>query len=307
MHRPVIYVSDILAWADAHKATYGSWPTAHFGRVWGQPNLTWCAIDMALRNGNRGLPGGSTLARLLAERRGARTRSCLPTLSVGQVLRWADAHKGRTGAWPQVRSGAIPGSGGETWLAVEKALERGSRGLPGPTSLAGLLAEHRGLRNSAGLPTLSMEQILAWADSHRRRTGRWPAPKSGPIPEAPLDTWSSVANALRLGGRGLRRTTLARLLAVHRGARNRKALPKLTAGKIVRWADAHQVRTGEWPTHSSGPVADAPGETWQGVEAALRNGARGLPGGSSLSQLLRARRGVDWRVRHACRKRVRAR
>jgi hypothetical protein len=307
MRRPVIYVSDILAWADNHRATYGSWPTAHFGRVRGQPDLTWCAIDMALRNGNRGLPGGSTLARLLAERRGARTRSCLPTLSVARVLRWADAHKRRNGTWPQVLSGPIAGSGGETWRAVEKALERGSRGLPGPTSLAGLLAEHRGVRNSAGLPALSVEQILAWADAHHRRTDRWPTPKSGPIPEARLDTWSSVANALRLGSRGLRRTLLARLLARHRAARNHKALPRLTAGRILRWADAHQARTGEWPTHRSGPVADAAGETWQGVEAALRNGARGFPGGSSLSRLLRTHRGVDWRVRGACRKHSRAR
>jgi hypothetical protein len=35
---------------------------------------TWLALDSALRNGHRGLPGGDSLARLLARERGVQRR-----------------------------------------------------------------------------------------------------------------------------------------------------------------------------------------------------------------------------------------
>jgi hypothetical protein len=56
--------------------------------------------------------------------------------------------------------------------------------------------------------------------------------------------------------------------------------------QILAWADAHFDLTGEWPKALSGPVADAPGETWRATDNALRKGHRGLPGESSLSWLL---------------------
>src|SRR5581483_8395480 len=87
-------------------------------------------------------------------------------------------------------------------------------------------------------------------------------------------------------------TTLARLLAKARGARNKTNLPRLTAAKILRWATAHHEQVGSWPTRESGPVPGAPGETWCGIHRALRNGNRGLPGGSSLAQLLAAKVGA---------------
>ena len=54
----------------------------------------------------------------------------------------------------------------------------------------------------------------------------------------------------------------------------------------LAWADAHRARTGSQPHDRSGPVADAPGETWGNIDRALRHGRRGLPGGTSLSWLL---------------------
>src|SRR5262245_13038746 len=60
----------------------------------------------------------------------------------------------------------------------------------------------------------------------------------------------------------------------------------LTVAAILRWADLHYQRTGRWPTGRSGPVADAPGERWGTIEAALRCGNRGLPGTDTLARLL---------------------
>jgi hypothetical protein len=141
---------------------------------------------------------------------------------------------------------------------------------------------------------LTVARILAWADAHRRRTGRWPTQRSGPIPRAGL-TWSAVASALREGLRGLPGgDTLAGLLARERGAQpasGRYHRRTLTPEDVLRWADAHRRQTGRWPNAASGPVAGVPGETWGAINQALLWGRRGLPGGSSLSRLLRARHG----------------
>jgi hypothetical protein len=66
----LLTVTMILAWADAHRARTGRWPLASSGAVTGAPGEHWRALDSALRHGGRGLPAGSSLSRLLEERRG---------------------------------------------------------------------------------------------------------------------------------------------------------------------------------------------------------------------------------------------
>jgi hypothetical protein len=135
---------------------------------------------------------------------------------------------------------------------------------------------------------LTVPRVLAWAKAHHRRTGGWPTDKSGAIAEAPGQTWRGVDLALKWGYRGLPGgVSLAGLLARALGVRNRTNLPALTAAEVVGWAHAHQLRTGEWPTRVSGAIRGVAGETWHGVDLALRGGYRGLPGGSSLGRLLR--------------------
>src|SRR5262249_20814017 len=97
----------------------------------------------------------------------------------------------------------------------------------------------------------------------------------------------------------LKHDTLAQLLARHRGVRNLKDLPRLLIKDVVRWADGHFARFGLWPTHLSGPVLDAPAETWGGINSALQRGQRKLPGGSSLYKVLWKYRGVNRIVRNA--------
>jgi len=125
-----------------------------------------------------------------------------PEFTIPQILAWADAHYEKAGDWPMSESGQIPGSLGVTWKAVEMALLKGLRGLPGGSSLARLLAEHRGKRNKGRLPPYTEQRILVWADAHRQRTGQWPMRDSGSLPEAPGETWHAVEMALVLGRRG---------------------------------------------------------------------------------------------------------
>jgi hypothetical protein len=203
MDLPRLRVVTILAWADAHWARTGNWPTEKCGPVIDAPGEKWSAVDIALEHGSRGLPGGSSLPRLLAKHRGVRNPSDLPHLRVATILRWADAHHARTGQWPKPKSGPIRESPDDTWYRVHTALIEGLRGLPGGSSLPRLLAAERGVRNRLRLPKFRVTQIVQWAIEHHERTGTWPRRDSGPIASAPGETWSAVANALTQGGRGL--------------------------------------------------------------------------------------------------------
>jgi hypothetical protein len=145
-------------------------------------------------------------------------------------------------------------------------------------------------------PRLTVAQILAWAEAHVQRTGKRPNGHTGPIPETSDETWSAIDTALVHGYRGLSGgLSLVEFLNRHWGekpandrkppkARNR---PPLTIEQILVWAEAHHQRTGKWPTTASGEVSEEPSETWKIINSALWEGHRGLPGGDSLSQLLK--------------------
>lgn len=62
----------VVLWAREHQQRTGRWPVTTSGAVLGKPGETWAAIDMALRNGRRGIAERTSLSRLLAARFGAR-------------------------------------------------------------------------------------------------------------------------------------------------------------------------------------------------------------------------------------------
>jgi hypothetical protein len=68
----------ILQLADEYHEATGEWPQRMTGVVRGRPGEKWSMIDNALRYGLRGLRGGTSLARLLAERRGVGHRRGRP-------------------------------------------------------------------------------------------------------------------------------------------------------------------------------------------------------------------------------------
>jgi superfamily II DNA or RNA helicase len=290
---PPLTIAQILEWADAHHRRFGKWPEVDSGEVQDAPGENWRNINMALDRGSRGLLRNSSLAKLLSEQRGVRNNSDLPDLMVEQILEWADAHHRRFGRWPEVRSGEVKDAPEENWGNINMALNRGGRGLVGSTSLPQLLASRRGVRNATRPPNLAVEQVLKWADHHYEKRGKWPNSSSGMVHAAPGESWRNINMSLHVGRRGLPiGLSLAKLLAEKRGVRNPQALPKLTAAKILHWADVHHRKTGEWPTVKSGPVIGAAGEDWASVSRCLHAGGRGLPGKSSLGKLLAERRGV---------------
>jgi hypothetical protein len=212
-----------------------------------------------------------------------------PLLTTAMILEWADSYHERIGRWPTRNSGRIAGALGLKWATVNSALEKGYRGFNKGGSLAKLLAEHRGYRHNFITPRLNLALILSWADAHKGRTGKWPDKHSGKIADAPGETWGAVDRALYTATPGItRQTTLAALLAKKRNRNSRRHQPPMTEDKIVKWAEAYHTLYGVWPTRDMGPVGNT-GETWATVDTALRQGVRGLPGGSSLYRLLKQR------------------
>lgn len=221
LHVVRLTLKHVLAWADEYHRRNGRWPKRASIVVPDAPRETWRRIDDALQAGTRGWGGKkSSLAQVLAKYRGVRNTANLPPLAIERILQWADEFHARTHRWPNQNSGQIPGSGGETWKAVELALFQGLRGLPGGCTLARLFHEKRAVRNRTLIPTLTVKQILSWADAHRERTGDWPRAKSGCIPGSEGESWAGVEYALQTWSRGLRTSrSLHRLLVRHRKKR----------------------------------------------------------------------------------------
>ncbi|MFM7207334.1 MAG: DEAD/DEAH box helicase family protein, partial [Planctomycetaceae bacterium] len=224
-HRQAVYVRDdsalservILAWADAHHAKHGEWPTANSGTIEGTAEK-WSRVNRCLLEGRRGLPGNSSLADLLHRARGVRNLGRLPNLTHAQILKWADQHYQNNNFWPSAKSGRIKGTL-ETWNGVAKSMMRGTRGLR-PLTLADLLQQERGYINVQNRPRLTIKQVLEWADQHKQRTGKWPRHISGSIPGTD-ETWTAIESALQRGRRGMpANMSVAKLLSKYRGNRN---------------------------------------------------------------------------------------
>lgn len=289
---PPYDIRTILSWADKHHERTGAWPRSNSGTISEAPDETWNNVNSALVTGFRGLPGGSSLPKILSEHRQIRNLGDLPPLSLERILSAAKHFHEHHGKWPNVQSGYTNEKDGDTWAAIDSALRLGGRGLPGGSSLAQLLHEQLGVQNVHALRSLSVKEILQWADAHHARHGKWPNKKSGGIPEAPGETWEGVRAALKEGLRGLPKgTSVVRLLQKHRNIRNPADLPNVNEEQILRWADSFHESKGRWPSSDSGEIADAPGETWRGINNALKKNRRGLSAQCSLANFLAQKRG----------------
>jgi hypothetical protein len=151
-------------------------------------------------------------------------------------------------------------------------------------------------------------------------TGSPPHVKSGAVIDEPGENWRAIDAALRTGSRSAGGGVGARggtdLAAFIRG-QYQPPYPgigqRLTIEKITKWARDFKQRTGRWPTSRSAYVfpaprsiaaqrqagrsleQDRPGERWSIIDRCLREGRRGLRGGSSLAKVVVAARKAEAR------------
>jgi hypothetical protein len=100
---PDLSIAQILRWADRPPQQTGDWPAHNSGTVATAPGETWSAFNFSLTYGRRGMPGGMTLAQLLAGQRGVRNHLDLPPLTVDKLLAWVDLYRERQGCCPPSR------------------------------------------------------------------------------------------------------------------------------------------------------------------------------------------------------------
>jgi hypothetical protein len=277
----------ILDWADAFYASCGEWPRWDSGPIRRSGGETWFSVSTALVLGQRGFPPGGSLADFLARHERIRSEAQECKLSPGEIIAWSKAWRKRTGSWPTSRSGEIPWQGGLTWLDINNLLQSGLAGRPVGTTLAVLRSGHR---LSDGQAPLTEQQIVGWIETHRDRTGRWPASSTGRVLDAPDESWLGISLALMRGSRGLEtRSSLKELVRKRRELEDSTDLPPLSMPRILNWLGAFHTRIGRLPTRLDGPIPEAPGETWLAVHRAFQGGRRGLPRYGSLARLIRVK------------------
>ncbi len=101
-------IEQILAWAEEHRKTSGQWPDAESGVIVSAERTTRANVDRGLKQGLFGLPGGISLALLLAKLLGRTHASQQCDPSKDPILAWADEYHRRTGNWPASDSGEGP-------------------------------------------------------------------------------------------------------------------------------------------------------------------------------------------------------
>lgn len=212
------------------------------------------------------------------------------------IVERAREFSAKNGCPPSVLSGDVEGGfDGDSWAGYNICLAKGYRGLPKSGSLATLLNERCGYVYQFHKPDLTYEYVLEMAEKHKERTGKWPGQKTGPIVDGHEgDTWAQYERLLCDGGRGLPGgSSLAKLINTKHNHVHDKNKAPVTEDFIVERAKEFFAKNDRYPRIKEGPVEGGhPGDTWNGYDRALYEGLRGLPGGTSLFELLSTRLGA---------------
>ncbi|MBN8521251.1 MAG: hypothetical protein J0L77_05060 [Alphaproteobacteria bacterium] len=211
-----------------------------------------------------------------------------------------------TGKWPTQKAGLVqygPYADGKTkFTTLLAALRNGRRGLLGSSSLSeqcAILSEKHGLDyiNHLNQHDFDLGTIRETILKTRQQTGRWPTQKSGLVKHGPYAngriTFLALGKALSVGSRGL--TGGSSLPQECEYVSNQFKLNYVNVLKQSNY-DLNKIRetifetrrqTGKWPSMERGLVKYGPyadGKTkFHALNAALKNGLRGLPGGSSIA------------------------
>ena len=101
--------------------------------------------------------------------------------------------------------------GTETFMSIDTAIRDNRRGLSNLVSLDNLLFRKRGKRSNQNLPKITLKQVKDWMVDWYHKNNKWPTSTDGEIPDSDGEKWSNINAVLHRGGRGLPKTSLAKL------------------------------------------------------------------------------------------------
>jgi superfamily II DNA or RNA helicase len=303
---PRLTIKKILEYADAHFERTEEWPTRSSGGVLESPGETWKSINKALTRSGRGLRTKyKSLEILLADKRGVRGYHSGKKLTVQKIIKYAKLHEKQTKQFPNSVSEWVLEGIDETWTGIDGALRRGGRGLAvNEGGLSGLLHD-RGLKRKKHTPRSkkprgmfpTKEEILDAAEEFKEKhpKKRWPHLGSGEVKGMLETSWAMIDAALKRGDiENVPKCTLNKFLQIEKG---KTTSSPLTEAQILVWCDEFFEQYEKYPAVQSNSLESMGENTFASINQALQSGNRGLPGGSSLPDLLRRERGRrDWKA-----------
>jgi hypothetical protein len=271
----------------------------------GHPGEKWSHIEAALRAGGRGLPGGSSLAKVREEKFDGINRKNQTPLTEPLIVAWMAAFLKKYGILPTSKERReVPDQPKEAWSRIDGCLHEGCRGLKGGETLIQLGRRHfpkvEPPPKPLAPPKMTEETIVEWMRTFEAKYGVLPkSSEKREVPGHPDKNWTAINTALKQGLNDLPGdSSLAQLKVQHFGYQHHLSRPPLAEAAVVEWMQESYRLHGTHPTPNDRRAVPAQtDENWQALNIALRNGNRGLAGGSSLAELRELHFGVVKRKR----------
>ena len=137
----------ICGWIERFHVDMGYYPKGVSGSIpYSEDGITWHALDLALTLGWRGLPGNSSLSKLLGERFGIVNKTNTKQYTEKKIKQWIKRYIKDHGVFPIYESGLVEYAEPDGfipihWAAINTILRTGGRGLLGNKSLKKLMAQ----------------------------------------------------------------------------------------------------------------------------------------------------------------------
>lgn len=258
--RPPITIEQLREAVDQHRqANGGRFPT-HQGHC-DHLGLAWSTVDTALREGYRGLPGGSTLRKWIDETYPAERYA--PPYTSANIRAWVVAHReAHEGSFPTVESGPIAGVN-RTWMDVNDSMRKKQLPFTRCLSLSTWLDDQFPLDRTKKAARITAGMILVLVEAFRaERDGDFPYRDSGKVAGLNM-TWTQLDNAMCQAGQ-----SLARWL--------KKKYPdyvELTESRLRSWVEDFADQNERLlPSQKSGEIPGT-GWSWVQVDRAFRENA----------------------------------